>query len=812
VLHKWSAAVPFSYAEYPGNGSTKTFSVPFPYLLKAHVKLYTGFNILDGSFESQLTAGTDFTWPSDTQVKTTTAPANGVTLTILRDTPDSALLVPWQDGSNLIADDLQTAALQNLYVVQEQQDRNEAVAIQQIATTATANATAAAVANVLLYDTVPNVAAIPAAPVDGARVEILNSTGIESFTPLTGMPSGFVGSSQLKVRLTYNGTGATWAWVDYVASDPDSRYLRFLQAGAGAAQRPIQDKLREAISLKDFGAVGNGVAFDDAAVAAWLTFVINTGGAGYVPTGTYRLSQQLVIDLAAARATGVRIYGDGPRRSIFNSTHNTSTPFRVTNTNTLKNYFYSSFADIGFQGFYNGTLFQLGDDTCEGNGVIWRNITINNGLNGAAGKGLVITKFFASTFDNVTVNCGGGGTAATTVGVELNEVAFCNFNSMAIGQCRNGLVFGTGSSGYIFGNTFDNIDVEECILPVEIASTFATRNTFIGGTFVSTFGTHCVNATAGALNTFLNTNYAGPGIVSPFNNSVGVTSIVGSIVDASEYTFNVPSIRQFAYGPSATPLFQSFAASGSQQAPTSLTAQRQIASWIGHAFNGTDYRQCARVDLFSTGIPPTTTSSPGQFAVYTTPIGSTTPTLKFRIDPGGSFVPGADNAQQLGVNGGRWSSVWAVNGTIQTSDEREKTDIAPLPLGLSFIKALQPVSYKFKVGGQRIVGQEYRDADGNLVGPDDPGFDEALPGDLITESVPGRRTHWGLLAQQVKAACDQLGVDFGGWILANPDDPESQQGLRTDQFMAPVIKAVQELAAKVEEIEARLASTDLDEE
>jgi len=138
--------VPFSYAQYAGNGSTTTFSVPFPYLLKAHVRLYTGFNVLTGTFSTQLTDGVDYTWTSSTQVQTTVAPASGVTLTVIRDTPDTSQLVPWQDGSNLIADDLNIADLQNLYVVQEQQDRNDA-AITQLGGSASAAAASAAAAS-----------------------------------------------------------------------------------------------------------------------------------------------------------------------------------------------------------------------------------------------------------------------------------------------------------------------------------------------------------------------------------------------------------------------------------------------------------------------------------------------------------------------------------------------------------------------------------------------------------------------------------------------------------------------------------------
>ncbi len=139
------SATPFSYRQYAGNGSTTTFSVPFPYLLKAHVKVYLGFNILDGTFTSELANGAGFNWTSGTQIQTVAAPASGQTLTVIRQTPNTTRLVDWQDGSNLIADDLDTADLQNLYVVQEQQDRNDA-AITQLgasATAAQASATAA---------------------------------------------------------------------------------------------------------------------------------------------------------------------------------------------------------------------------------------------------------------------------------------------------------------------------------------------------------------------------------------------------------------------------------------------------------------------------------------------------------------------------------------------------------------------------------------------------------------------------------------------------------------------------------------------
>ena len=82
----------------------------------------------------------------------------------------------------------------------------------------------AAVGNSVLYILVANVAAIPGSPSNNDAVEVYDSTGIESFTPLTNLPSGFVGDSGLSVRLIYNTTGTTWNWIQYFPNDPETRY------------------------------------------------------------------------------------------------------------------------------------------------------------------------------------------------------------------------------------------------------------------------------------------------------------------------------------------------------------------------------------------------------------------------------------------------------------------------------------------------------------------------------------------------------------------------------------------------------------
>ena len=89
----------------------------------------------------------------------------------------------------------------------------------------TANAASAAVSQAVLFTLVANVAAIPSSPSNNDYIEVIDSTGIQSFTPLSGLPSSFVGASGLTVRLRYDGSSTSWVWMSYFANDSEDRYL-----------------------------------------------------------------------------------------------------------------------------------------------------------------------------------------------------------------------------------------------------------------------------------------------------------------------------------------------------------------------------------------------------------------------------------------------------------------------------------------------------------------------------------------------------------------------------------------------------------
>lgn len=80
-----------------------------------------------------------------------------------------------------------------------------------------------------------------------------------------------------------------------------SQFVSFLQAGTNAVERTVQSKLRDVVSVKDFGAVGDGVADDTIAIQKCIDAVFAAGGGTvYLPPGVYLLSSQGTINIPAS--------------------------------------------------------------------------------------------------------------------------------------------------------------------------------------------------------------------------------------------------------------------------------------------------------------------------------------------------------------------------------------------------------------------------------------------------------------------------------------------------------------------------------
>lgn len=82
----------------------------------------------------------------------------------------------------------------------------------------------------------------------------------------------------------YNTVAASF--IDRLITSIGSTLIGWIQAGVGAVLRTVQDKLRDEVSPRDFGAVGNGVADDTLAVQR----AINTGKTVVFNDGSYSCS------------------------------------------------------------------------------------------------------------------------------------------------------------------------------------------------------------------------------------------------------------------------------------------------------------------------------------------------------------------------------------------------------------------------------------------------------------------------------------------------------------------------------------------
>jgi hypothetical protein len=123
-----------------------------------------------------------------------------------------------------------------------------------------------------------------------------------------------------------------------------------------------------------------------------------------------------------------------------------------------------------------------------------------------------------------------------------------------------------------------------------------------------------------------------------------------------------------------------------------------------------------------------------------------------------------------------------VTSITALSDQRDKTDIAPLEYGLEFVKELKPVSYTWNTRPETFT---------------------ELDGTQTTCQAKVGIADIGFIAQDIVAledslnAADSLQLSFRD----NPDKLEVTQG----RLIPILVKAIQDLTAKVEALEAAQA-------
>ena len=125
----------------------------------------------------------------------------------------------------------------------------------------------------------------------------------------------------------------------------------------------------------------------------------------------------------------------------------------------------------------------------------------------------------------------------------------------------------------------------------------------------------------------------------------------------------------------------------------------------------------------------------------------------------GDVLPGVDDTYLLGDSAHRWEAIYATNGAIQTSDARQKENLAAMPYGLDEINQLRPVIFEWKDGQNDDL-------------------------------------HYGLIAQEVAVILPE--------VVVRGDDPDGILGMNYGELVPVLVNAIQEQQGQIEEMEARL--------
>lgn len=334
-----------SRADYSGNGATTLFAVPFYFLLATDLQVIRTDTSTSPVTVVTLVLNTDYTVagvanPAGGSITTTLAPTASQRLSILRNVPYTQLKHyvpndPFPAASHEMGLDKLTMEVQQLAEVQGRAltlapnttgvsttlpvpATNQLIGWNQAAT-ALQNVDPATLATVVAYGT--------------ANADKFSGTGVLTAFTLSANPGALnnldvaiAGVTQRPgIDFTWNGgltltfttappVGVNNVLARYMQGLPqgysDSAATTFVQAGVGAVTRTVQDRLRDSVNVKDFGAVGTANIANQVSDTAAFLAALATGKNVLVPEGTFYLSQTVSVGY------GQRLFGSGQYKTV----------------------------------------------------------------------------------------------------------------------------------------------------------------------------------------------------------------------------------------------------------------------------------------------------------------------------------------------------------------------------------------------------------------------------------------------------------------------------------------------------------------
>lgn len=291
--------------------------------------------------------------------------------------------------------------------------------------------------------------------------------------------------------------------------------VSYTPAGSGAVATDVQTKLREFVSVKDFGAVGDGVADDTSAIQA----AIDTGAAEiYLPEGTYVLTSPLKLGDRQC------LYGAGRSKTILLKTTNTG----GTGTRPAR-------AGTQTDSYTGDDIIQIDHpDNDYAYYVRIKDMTIQKQTYAASSVGIFAPRCTQLVLENVLL-------LKVEVGFKAHDVWMSRLTNVTAQGVARGFYWNDDGSG---SGTGTSIDFNNCWVNFDTSIAEPVRGFDIFGlTYSSLNACGCDNGTRTDGTDTRAYNFSSCAAISM--NGCGVEAHKGSMIRADTSTITVNSFRSF---------------------------------------------------------------------------------------------------------------------------------------------------------------------------------------------------------------------------------------------------------------------------